>query len=297
MAAITSVPRNSNLYWYKGFCFLKEMMSPEFIDSLQDFKIRDDDVFLITYPKSGTIWSQQILSLICSEGHRNGTEKIETTERVPWLEFRALNPDVDYNSCPSPRLFGSHLSETFIPRGLKNTKAKVIYLMRNPKDVMNSFYRFEDIAVLSEKSQDFHNFFEKFLDGEVFAGKWFDHIRGWYTHKDEYNILFLKYEDMIKDLRSVVKQISEFLGIKLDDESMDIVVKKASFEEMKKDPLANKETMPENIIDKKCGSFMRKGQVGDWKNVMTVAESETFDKLFHEKMGDLSLHFTWEVSK
>ncbi|XP_073483244.1 amine sulfotransferase-like [Aquarana catesbeiana] len=297
MAAITPVPRDSNLYCYKGFCFLKEIMSPEFIDSLQDFKIRDDDVFLITYPKSGTIWSQQILSLICSEGHRNGTEKIETSERVKWFEFRALNPDVDYNSCPSPRLFVSHLSETLVPRGLKNTKAKVIYVMRNPKDVMNSFYRFQDISVLTAKSQDFHQFFEKFLDGEVFAGKWFDHVRGWYNHKDAYNILFLKYEDMIKDLRSVVKQISTFLALKLDDEAMDIVVKKASFKQMKNDPLANKETLPENIIDKRFGSFMRKGQVGDWKNVMTVAESEIFDKLFHEKMGDLSLNFTWEVDE
>ncbi|XP_018419351.1 PREDICTED: amine sulfotransferase-like [Nanorana parkeri] len=295
MAAISPVSRDSNLYWYKGFCFIKDMMSTEFIDSLKDFKIRDDDVFLITYPKSGTIWTQQILSLICSEGHRNGTEKIDTNDRVPWLEFRTINAYEDYNIRPSPRMFVSHLSETFVPRGLKNKKAKVIYVMRNPKDAMKSFYHFQDMAVLAEKSPDFQHFFEKFLDGEVFAGKWFDHIRGWYTHKDEYNILILKYEDMIKDLRSVVKQISTFLGIKLDDEAMDIVVKKASFNEMKKDPLANKENMPEDIIDNKSGSFMRKGQVGDWKNTLTVAQSELFDKLFQEKMGDLSLNFTWQI--
>ncbi|KAM5181710.1 amine sulfotransferase-like [Mantella aurantiaca] len=293
MAAITPVARDHNLYRYKEFCFLKEIMAPQFIDSLKDFKIRDDDVFLVTYPKSGTIWTQQILSLICCEGHRNGTEKIETSDRVPWLEFQALN--VDYNTRPSPRLFQSHLSETFVPRGLKNTKAKVIYVMRNPKDVMTSFYHFENIAVLTEKSPDFQHFLEKFLDGEVFPGKWFDHIRGWYTHKDEYNILFLKYEDMIRALRSVVMKISTFLGVKLDDEAIDLVVKKATFKEMKKDPLANKENMPENLIANKSGLFMRKGQVGDWKNIMTVAQSELFDKIFQEKLGDLSLDFTWQI--
>ncbi|XP_073483241.1 amine sulfotransferase-like isoform X2 [Aquarana catesbeiana] len=259
MAAINPVPRDKNLYWYKGFCFIKEVMTPEFIDSIQDLKIRDDDVFLITYPKSGTIWTQQILSLICSEEHRNGTGKIDTTERVQWLEFPSLNPDVDPNSRPSPRLFVSHLSEPFVPQGLKNKKAKVIYVMRNPKDVMNSFYHFQKIAVLAEKSPDFQHFFEKFLDGEVYGGKWFDHLQGWYNHKDAYNILFLKYEDMIKDLRSVAKKISTFLGIKLDDKAMDIVIKKASFKEMKTDPLANKENMPEKVIDKRLGSFMRKG--------------------------------------
>lgn len=62
-------------------------------------------------------------------------------------------------------------------------------------------------------------------------------------------------------MQSVAKEISTFLGIKLDDKAMDIVIKKASFKEMKTDPLANKEYVPENIIDKKCGSFMRKGNV------------------------------------
>ncbi|KAM5181707.1 amine sulfotransferase-like [Mantella aurantiaca] len=295
MAAITPVARDSNLYRYKGFCFLKEIMPPQFIDSKKDFKIKDDDVFLLTYPKSGTIWTQQILSLICCEGHRNGTEKIDSIDRVPWFDSRTLNPDVDYNTRPSPRLFTSHLSETFVPRGLKNTKAKVIYVMRNPKDVMTSFYHFENLFAMMEKSPDFQHFLEKFLDGDVFPGKWFDHIRGWYTHKDEYNIIFLKYEDMIKDLRSVVKQISTFLGIKLDDEAIDLVVKKATFKEMKKDPLANKENMPENFINNKSGLFMRKGQVGDWKNLMTVAQSELFDKIFQEKLGDLSLNFTWQI--
>ncbi|XP_077343189.1 amine sulfotransferase-like [Lithobates pipiens] len=295
MAAITSVPRNNNLYCYKGFCFLKDMMPLEYIDSLQDFKIRDDDIFLITYPKSGTIWTQQILCLICSEGHRNGTEKINTDERIKWFECRTLNPDLDYNKLPSPRMFLSHLSETFVPQELKNKKAKIIYVMRNPKDVIKSAYHFEKILVLTENSPDFNYFFEKCLDGEVFAGKWFDHLRGWYTHKDDYNILFLKYEDMIKDLRSAVKQICTFLGVALDDEAMDTVVKRATFKEMKNDSLANKENLPERIINRKLGSFMRKGQVGDWKNLLTVAQSELIDKLFQEKMGDLSLNFTWEL--
>ncbi|XP_072264899.1 amine sulfotransferase-like [Pyxicephalus adspersus] len=295
MAEITFVPRDHNLYRYKGFCFLKDMMPPEFIDSLQNFKIRDDDVFLITFPKSGTTWTQQILCLICYEGHRKGTEKIDTTERMPWFESQTLNPVSDLNSLPSPRLFVSHLSETFVPKELKNKKAKVIYVMRNAKDVMNSLYHFQDILALAQKSPDFNHFFEKFMDGEVFAGKWFDHIRGWYTHKNDYNILFLKYEDMIKDLHSTVKQICFFLAIELDDEEIDIVVKKASFNEMKKDPLSNKENVPDSIITRKVGSFIRKGQVGDWKNIMTVAQSETFDKIFQEQMRDLSLSFTWQI--
>ncbi|KAM3931639.1 amine sulfotransferase-like [Leptodactylus fuscus] len=296
MDPTTPVLRDSNLYRYKGFCFFKELMPLDFIESLQDFEIRDDDVFMITYPKSGTIWTQQILSLIYCDGYRNGTEFIDTAEKVPWIEFRSYDKDADCNSRPSPRLFASHLSYNFVPPGLKNGKAKVIYVMRNPKDVMKSLYHFEAMANYAETSPDFGHFFHKFLDGDVFAGAWFDHVRGWYTHKDEFNILFIKYEDMIMDLRSVVKQMCTFLDKELDDESLDIVVKRATFNEMKKDPFANKENMPDNFFDLKIGKFMRKGTIGDWKNSMTVALNEKFDALFQEKMADLGLHFIWDMN-
>ncbi|XP_073532011.1 amine sulfotransferase-like [Phyllobates terribilis] len=299
MDAFTSVSRDSNLYRYKGFCFFKELMKPEFINSLQDFEIREDDVFMITYPKSGTIWTQQILSLIYSEGYRNGTEKKKTSERVPWIEFQALSKDgnCDHNSRPSPRLFASHLSYEFVPRELKNKKAKIIYVMRNPKDVIKSLYHFEAMAAYAETSPDFEHFFQKFLDGDVFAGSWFDHVRRWHTHQDCSNILFIKFEDMIMDLRTVVKQMCVFLGKELDNESLNIVLKRATFNEMKKDPLANKEDMPEDFFDSKIGKFMRKGTIGDWKNIMTVAQSEAFDRIFQEKMRDLDIHFTWDIKE
>ncbi|XP_063773273.1 amine sulfotransferase-like [Pseudophryne corroboree] len=299
MATITPVLRDSYLYRYKGFCFIKELMPKEFIDSLQDFKIRDDDVFLITFPKSGTIWMQQILSLICSEGHRNGTEQIDTSERIPWFDssMGKVHVNHDHESQPSPRLFTSHLAYLFVPQGLRNKKAKVIYVMRNPKDVMKSFYHFEAIPIYTQKSPDFAHFFEKFLAGDVFAGSWFDHVHEWNTHKDDFNILFVKYEDMIKDIKSVVKQICKFLGKELDDESLDIVAKRATFNNMQMDPRANKENESQDIFNLKMGKFMRKGTIGDWKNIFTVAQSEAFDKIFQEKMGDLSIKFTWDISE
>ncbi|KAG8582543.1 hypothetical protein GDO81_008102 [Engystomops pustulosus] len=166
--------------------------------------------------------------------------------------------------------------------------------MRNPKDVINSLYHFEAMASYAKTSPDFDHFFKKFLDGEVFAGSWFDHVHGWCTHRDQFNILFIKYEDMIMDLRSVVKQMCKFLGKELDEEALDIVVKRASFNEMKKDPLANKEDLPEEFYNVKKGKFMRKGTIGDWKNTMTVAQSEVFDTIFQEKMGDLDIEFIWD---
>ncbi|XP_053566779.1 amine sulfotransferase [Bombina bombina] len=293
MAATTPVLSDPNLYRHRGACFPTALITPEYIDSLEDFKIRVSDVFLATYPKSGTVWTQQILSLIYSEEHRNESSNLFTSDRVPWIEFNIKN--IDFESSPSPRLFATHLPYSLVPKDLRNKIGKVIYVIRNPKDVMNSLYHFEPVLKHIQKSPSFEYLMEKMLKGDVFPNSWFDHVRGWYANRNDFNILFLKYEDMVMDLRSTVVQICKFLGKELDDKSLDAVVKRATFKNMKTDPLANKENDSNNYINKDKGSFMRKGTIGDWKNIMTVAQSEKFDNIFEEKMKDVPLSFTWEL--
>uniref|UniRef100_A0A8C7HQJ4 Sulfotransferase n=1 Tax=Oncorhynchus kisutch TaxID=8019 RepID=A0A8C7HQJ4_ONCKI len=120
----------------------------------------------------------------------------------------------------------------------------------------------------------------------VVGGSWFDHIREWYTKREQYDILFVKYEDMIKDLRS-----------DLTPSAIDRIVEKARFKNMKKDPKANYEFLPKDVLVLEKGHFLRKGTIGDWKNSLTVAQSEHFDQVFDEKMKDLPLRFTWDINQ
>ncbi|XP_015264547.1 PREDICTED: amine sulfotransferase-like [Gekko japonicus] len=244
------------LFKHKGFYLQPELVTAEYIDSLEDFEIRDSDVFLVTYPKSGTVWTQNILSLIYHEGHRNGTEDTDLMDRVPWLEYKFRN--VDYISCPSPRLFATHLPYYLVPKGLRSRRAKVIYVSRNPKDVLVSYYHFTRLSARMETAGDFGNFMEKFLAGEVLASSWTDHVEGWYAHKDDFNILFLTYEEMKKDLRSSVLKICSFLGKKLTEEELQVVVDKATFDKMRIDPRSNYENMPTDLLEKGKGHFLRK---------------------------------------
>nr|XP_042701513.1 amine sulfotransferase-like [Chrysemys picta bellii] len=291
---LTMEPSEEFLFKHKGFYFHPGHVTPEYIDSLEDFEIRDSDVFVVTYPKSGNVWIQNILSFIYHEGHRDGTENMKIIARVPWLEYNVHN--MDYVHRPSSRLFTTHLPYYLVPRDLRNRREKVIYVARNPKDVAVSYFHFSNFSVMLETIPDFNIFLERLLAGKVLAGSWLDHVRGWSTHRDDFNILFLTYEEMKKDLRGTVLKICKFLGKQLNEKELDTVVENATFDKMKTDPRANYESMLGNLLERGKGHFLRKGTIGDWKNTMTVAQSERFDNVFKEKTKDLSSMFSWDIN-
>ncbi|CAI5781302.1 sulfotransferase 2B1-like [Podarcis lilfordi] len=112
--------------------------------------------------------------------------------------------------------------------------------------------------------------------------------------KERANIFFITYEELRQDLRGSVQKICHFLGKELNSQQIESVVENASFHKMKDNKMSNLSTIPENLFDHTKATLMRKGICGDWKNLLTVAQSERFDHVYWENMRGVNMTFPWE---
>uniref|UniRef100_A0A8C9QMU6 Sulfotransferase n=1 Tax=Spermophilus dauricus TaxID=99837 RepID=A0A8C9QMU6_SPEDA len=256
------------------------------------FQAWPDDLLISTYPKSGTTWVAEIMEMIYQDGNLEKCQRAPTYERVPILELKWPGLSTE---TPAPRLIRTHLQLALLPQSFLDQKVKVIYVARNAKDVAVSYYNFYKMAKGHPEPGTWDNFLEKFMDGQVSFGSWYQHVQKWGELDGPINLLYLFYEDLKENRKREIRKILEFLGRSLSEEMVDHIVQHTSFKEMKKNPMANYTTIPIEIMDQNISPFMRKGIVGDWKSVFTVAQNEHFDAHYAKKMAGCKLKFRWQL--
>jgi hypothetical protein len=252
----------------------------------KEFVVKDGDVFVVTYPRSGTTWTEQMVHLLANNGEQ-GDQRL--TDAVPWLETLPHRPNgmIEFlKTLPKRRLFTSHLPYALMP-SLKNTTAKIVYIARNPKDVAISTYFHNQSKGGYEGTWDEH--FQLFLKNDVGFGPYFDHVLPWWeASRQDKNILFLKYEDMKQDHAGNVAKIASFLNIQADSTLINKVVALSSFKSMTSNETTNFDWIPQR---EGVPKHFRKGDIGDWRNHFTQEQSWQMDELFMDKMKDTGLQF------
>ncbi|KAM3873439.1 sulfotransferase 2B1-like [Diretmus argenteus] len=259
----------------------------------QDFLVEDTDVFAVTYPKSGTTWMQEILPLVLNGGDLTPVQTIPNWDRVPWLEETRLEVVVD--RLPTPRAMVTHLPYHLMPTSFYSSKAKVIYITRNPKDVMVSSYYFHQMASFLDDPGTFQEFMYNFLEGKVLFGKWTDHVKSWRHTEMGDRILYITYEEMLQDLDGSIRRFSDFLGTNLNEEAIQMIAQQCSFNNMKTNPMSNYSLAPQGMIDSGKSPFHRKGIAGDWKNHFTPEQKVQFSSVINRELQGEDLSFPWDL--
>ncbi|XP_062943765.1 sulfotransferase 1C1-like [Cynocephalus volans] len=288
-----SLPPQEELFQINGVILKKNVR--DIWDQIWNFQAKPDDLLIASYPKAGTTWTQEIVDLIQNNGDVEKSRRAPIYLRQAFLEWaRMSNSGIDQaNAMPSPRTLKTHLPVQLLPPSFWEKKCKIIYVARNAKDTVVSYYHFQRMNEELPDPGSWDEYFETFLAGKVLWGSWYDHVKGWWRKKDSHPILYLFYEDMVKDLKREIRKVMEFLGKNLKEEVLDKIVCNTSFDVMKKNPWTNYTT--DTKMNHSISPFMRKGVTGDWKNQFTEAQNKQFNEHYEKNMAETSLSFCVEL--
>ena len=214
-----------------------------------------DDTFLASYPKSGNTWTRFLIAnLVYPEKHPDFSNINELIPDPEALSKRHLS------TMPRPRFLKSH--QYFDPR-----YQKIIYMVRDPRDVALSQYHFHRKRRLIEDNYPIAQFVTRFLAGETTPyGSWAENVASWlatrYGHR---GFLLLRYEDMVADTPTELAKVAAFLSIPADSSRIAHAVEQSSANKMRELESAQALHWSSTKETRQDVPFVRSAKAGGWK--------------------------------
>jgi hypothetical protein len=249
----------------KLYSKIKSIIKPA-ASSGEKVEIFPDDVFLVSYPKSGNTWMRFLLG----NYFINDLDFVSCLSLIP--DFH-MNPEQCSNVKMRPRFIKSHFAYTPV-------YPNVVYIVRDGRDVTVSYYYYlqkkEQLAAGAPFGYYFDNFTLKGIPG---FGTWSEHVESWLNRSKDVRLLLIKYEEMLCDPGSALAKVLRFSGIEADWGRIRGAVEKSTFERMRKlEQQQQSEYFDKNGGNNKKFRFMRKGVAGDWRLHFSRENEESFMK-------------------
>ncbi|KAB2013254.1 hypothetical protein ES319_D09G144500v1 [Gossypium barbadense] len=258
------------LYHYQGF-----WCSPNFIEDIilsqEGFKAEPTDIFVCSAPKSGSTWLKALTFAIVTRTRYD-------TSTSPLLS------KVSHDCIPTLSNSGKKLDicEPGLPLISTHTPYHAL-----PKSVLNSDCKPSELPTKNHLSLE--KAFVLFCEGKSFYGPYLDHVLGFWKASQEkpHKVLFLKYEEMMKDTEPYVKKLAEFMGYPISREEGEVgavqeIVRLCSFENPSNLDVNKTGVKQQTKAKVENNFYFRKGKVGDWKNYLTTEMEERLDKLMDQ---------------
>ncbi|XP_076452532.1 sulfotransferase 1C2-like [Babylonia areolata] len=266
---------------------------PSQLSNIRDMHVRKDDVILCTYPKAGTHWMWEVLTMLVN---RTSTYShyMKRTAMLETVDLHLLQKE------PSPRVLNTHLLPHALPEMTWSSGCHVVVCHRNPKDISVSLYNMaRQLSRSSFRSAfegTYHGYARLFLNGTAPHGSWFDYVRAWETKRRELprnQVYVSSYEVMTREPVEETARLASFLGLNVPDSLCRDIAQACSFDNLKEACL-QKVGAPTFWKPGSSGIF-RKGKVGDWKNWMSDDLSAAFDNAVTSRLHDIDNDFIYEL--
>jgi hypothetical protein len=241
----------------------------------RDVTVRSDDIFVVSYPRSGSTWMRFLLANLMSAG----------SDEVSFANIEGLVPDIyvvpdeELSKLPSPRMMKSH--EVFDPR-----YRRVIYLVRDPRDVAASYLAYLQKMKYFTTDPSVEAFVERFIAGELDSfGNWRQNVGSWIGARGgDDDFLLVRYEDLRSNPIGELDRVAAFAELEIAPERLAHAVSASDIAVMRRleretgqlwRPLRGSRT----DID-----FVRHGRIGGAKQELTPDAVEVIESVWPRSM-------------
>uniref|UniRef100_A0A182NEB1 Sulfotransferase domain-containing protein n=1 Tax=Anopheles dirus TaxID=7168 RepID=A0A182NEB1_9DIPT len=272
----TDIPVSTPNWQPPAHCFTTRFHRYEKV--LLETKVYSDDVWVASYPKSGTTWCQEMVWLICNDLNFDTAQAESLHTRFPFLDVSLIH-DTQLSSfdrvqqTKRPRFIKTHLPVSMLPKSYWSIKPKTVYIRRNPKSVAVSYFH-HSRRIFYRGTMDC--FVRSFMREHQFYSPYHAHVIEYYALNSCDNMLYLSYEEMKRNLPSVVTKVCQFFGKSYSDSQLQPLYEHLSFASMRENKACNYEDP--NVPRNDGNRFIRKGELESWREELTPELIDMLDQ-------------------
>jgi hypothetical protein len=219
-------------------------------------QILPDDVFLVSFPKSGNTWTRFLIANLAFP-----------QTPASFANIHALVPDPEgtakkiFDRMPGPRIIKSH--HCFDPR-----YPKIVYIVRDPRDVALSQYHYHRKCMKIDDQYPMEKFIDRFIAGETCPhGSWGENVSSWLvTRRNSPRFLLIRYEDLTADAPRELAKIAAFIGIAASKDQIIQAVERSSADNMRKMEKVQSDDCSLTKTSRKDLPFVRAAKSGGWRS-------------------------------
>lgn len=223
----------------------------------RNFKVYPDDTFVVSYPRSGNTWTRFLIANL-----------LHSDQNVSFSNIEKLIPDTSSQSnralkaTPRPRIIKTH-------QYFDHRYGKIIYIVRDPRDVALSYYDFQRKYMQIEDGYPLERYVDDFVTGRLISadwGTWSENVASWiFTRGKRNEFLLLRYEDMMSDTLRELARIATFMGIDPHPERLQKAIERSSADRMRELEKRESDKWVATKNRRKDIPFVRVAKSGGWR--------------------------------